>query len=103
MPEFITHQAELFIQMVLGAIGAGVRVAIGYDKQERQSKARIGATFVAGTVLAGTASHAITEYIGLSPAFSGSVSFMIGLLGIGFVYQVLEGKIGLPLIGKIKK
>jgi hypothetical protein len=94
--EWLNHQVELIVQMALGAIGAGVRVAIGYDKQERQSAARIGATFVAGTVLAGTASHAITEYVGLSPAFSGSVSFMIGLLGIGFIYQVLEGKVKLP-------
>ncbi len=99
MYDWITQQAEIILQMVLGAIGAGVRVAIGYDKQEKQSKARIGATFVAGTVLAGTASHAVTEYVGLSPAFSGSVSFMIGLLGIGFIYQILEGKVRLPIIG----
>jgi len=99
MYDWISHQAEIILQMVLGAIGAGVRVAIGYDKQERQSKARIGATFIAGTVLAGTASHAVTEYVGLSPAFSGSISFMIGLLGIGFVYQVLEGNVHLPIIG----
>jgi hypothetical protein len=28
---------------------------------------------------------------------------MIGLLGIGFIYQVLEGKIALPIMGGKKQ
>jgi hypothetical protein len=101
MPDWFAIKTDLIMQMILGAIGGGVRVVIAYDKEEKQSKAKIFATFISGTILAGTSSYAVTEYVGLSPEFSGAVSFLIGLLGIGFIYQLLEGKICLPIkVGK---
>jgi len=90
---------DMATQFVLGALGAGVRVAIGHDRGEPQSKAKIIATFVSGTVLAGTANQAMTAYMELPQSFAGAASFLIGLLGIGLVYQILDGKLPIPLIG----
>jgi hypothetical protein len=89
---------DMTMQFTLGALGAGVRVAIGHDKGEPQSKAKIIATFISGTVLAGTSNQAMTAYLSLPQNFSGAASFLIGLLGIGFVYQALDGKLSLPFL-----
>lgn len=77
---------------VLGALGSGVRVAIGHDRGEKQSKSKMFATIVSGTVLAGTSNQAMTAYLNLPDAFAGGMSFFIGLWGIGLVYQFMDGK-----------
>ena len=87
---------SVVVQTLLGSLGAGCRIAIGHDRGEPQSKSKMIATMVAGTVLAGTSNQAMTAYLNLPDAFAGAVSFLVGLMGIGFVYQVLDGKISLP-------
>ena len=84
---------NILLQSALGIAGAGVRVAIGHDRGEPQSVGKIVATFVTGSILAGTSNQAMTAYLNLPDAFAGAVSFFVGVLGLGFVYKLLDGKI----------
>lgn len=99
MTDFPAHLTEY----VIGAFGAGVRVLIGHDKGEPQSKARMFATVIAGSVLAGTSSQALTEYADLPVGFAGGIAFLIGMLAIGFLYQALEGKVADVIWGRLRK
>ena len=81
---------------VVGAFGASVRVAIGHERGEKQNVSRIYITIISGTVLAGTTGGAMASYIGVPDSFSGAICFLVGLLGVGFVYQLYDGKITIP-------
>jgi len=99
----IDNYTDTVTQFFLGAVGAGVRVAIGHEKGEKQGKAKIFSTVIAGMVLAGTSANALTEYAGVPEGFKGGIGFMVGILGIGFIYQVLDGKIIIPVISRLFK
>ncbi len=98
--DFIYHQVEVLIAFILGLIGAGTRVIIAKDREEKHSKWKTFATLICGSVLAATSTNATIVYMDMPAISAGAISFFIGLFGLGFVYRVLDGKIAIPFINK---
>ena len=63
-------QIPIFVwQALVGAAGAGVRIAIGHDRGEPQSYSKIFATMVSGTIMAATAAQGMLTYLNLPTSF----------------------------------
>jgi hypothetical protein len=102
MSEWFSQQAEIAISFILGVLGAGTRIVIGYDRGEKQNRFRVFATFMVGSVLAATSTKAAVVYFGLPIMAAGGISFLIGLFGLGLVYNALDGRVPFITKGSLK-
>lgn len=98
-PTLDHHSVNFIIWTVIGgSLGAAVRVAIGHDRGEPQSISKIFASFASGTFGAASGSQLVTYLLGLPDYAAVAISFPVGLLALGFVYKLLDGKIKVPFL-----
>lgn len=82
----------------LGLIGGGISVGIRKSKGEDVNKWAAGTAVVAGMATSGTSTQALVSYAHLEVYWSAAVALLLGLMAMGFMINVMEGKV--PFINK---